>query len=187
MNIIKLPSQNCYQPAQMTERAVWSVVAHGTASADAWSAIGWLRNPKSGVSANYVISKTGVIYELVDWQAGRRAWANGIVDAINYDRSLKWLNDCVRRKINPNWHTVSIEHEATDPEMRRQASMTDAQFNASIDLTAYIMRLANLKASHETYVTHHQIAGAAKPTCPGVIFPPAFLEVLIDRNPDLKP
>ena len=186
MNLVRLPSNNCYLPGQMTENQVFALVYHGTASPDVFSAIGWLRNPKSEVSSNYVISKAGVTYELVNPLVGRRSWANGKVHP-NYDKSIKWLVDCVKREINPNWHTISIEHEATSKEMADQARMTDAQFNASIDLSAWLMRQFNLKAGHEQMLAHRQIAADWKPTCPGVIFVPAYAEVLIARNPDLKP
>lgn len=190
MNIVKLPSPNFFAPGDMPGNKIWAVVPHGTAG-PLQAALDWLRNPQythpgNAVSSCYVISKAGVIYELVDWQAGKRAYANGPIHP-DYDRTVHWLEYCAKAKENPNWHTVSIEHEATSQEMATRARMPDAQFNASIDLTAFIMRKAGLKASHETYVEHHQIAAAWKPTCPGVIFAPAFVEVLIDRNPDLKP
>jgi len=184
MRIIKLPSPNF----DISDRPIKSVVLHGTAGS-AGSAIAWLRNPQpdnpgARVSANYVITRAGVVYELVDWRAGKRAWANGIVE--NWDRSLKWLNWAVKNKINPNDVTVSIEHEASAQQMENRASMTDAQFNASINLTADILRAAGLKASHETIIGHNQISGTRKYNCPGVIFPPAYTEVLLDRNPDLR-
>jgi len=182
MQVIKLPSPNYFSPGEMQDHRIRAVVLHGTAGGLNGS-IQWLRNPYSSVSANYVISKTGVIYQLVDWQAGNRAWANGIVETS--DPTINWLNDAIKKGINPNWITVSIEHEATKWEMDNHAKMTDAQFNSSIDLTANILKLAGLKANHQTIIGHNQISGKNKFNCPGVIFPPAYTEVLINRHPDL--
>lgn len=183
MKIVKLPSPNYFTAVN----PIKAVCLHGTAGS--WqAALAWLRNPQvenpnAAVSANYLVTKSGAVYELVDWQAGRRAWANGIVE--NYDKSIKWLVDAAKGKVNPNYLTVSIEHEATLQEMLDHASMTDAAFNASIELTAFILKTAGLKASHETIIGHNQISGKQKYNCPGVIFPPAYTEVLIARHKEL--
>lgn len=184
MNIIKLPSPNFYS----ADNKIQAVVLHGTAGSGI-SALSWLRNPQPGnpdgrVSANYLINKAGQVWELVEWQAGKRAWANGIVE--NFDSSIKWLVECLKNRINPNLVTVSIEHEASNREMTTRASMTDAQFNSSIELTAMILTAARLKANHQTIIGHNQISGTRKYNCPGVIFPPAYTEVLLIRHPELN-
>lgn len=185
MNIIRYYSQNYFN----ANNPIRAVVMHGAAG-ELWGAIATLRdpridNPKAAVSSNYIIGKNGDIYELVPWQGNRRAWGNGIVE--NYDRTLAWLVEAVRTGTNPNLLTVSIEHEASEKEMLSHASMTDIQFNSSIELTAAILSAAGLKASHETIVGHNQISGLKKQYCPGVIFPPAYTEVLLLRHPELKP
>lgn len=185
--VVKLPSPNFFTPEEMTDSKICGVVLHGTSGALQGS-LDWLRNPRHDnpaavVSANYLISKAGVIYELVPFETGFRAYANGIAE--NYDTSIKWLVNAIKDKINPNWITVSIEHEASQKEMIARASMTDAQFNSSINLTAYILATAGLKANHQTILGHNQISGTNKYNCPGVIFPPAYTEVLIMRYPTL--
>lgn len=187
--MVKMPSPNFFTPNEMTVSQVAAVVLHGSAG-PAGPSIDWLRNPRrdnpgAAVSSNYFISKSGVTYELVPWEPGYRSFANGIIELP--DLSLAWLRNAIKRRINPNWITVSIEHEATDSEMRNRAAMTDNQFNSSIDLTAYVLRQAGLKASHETINGHFQISGKDKANCPGVINIGAYTEVLILRNPDLKP
>lgn len=182
--IVKTPSPNFFTPGEMKTNKVAAVCLHGT-SGPLQGSLDWLRNPRhdnpqAAVSSNYVISKAGVIYELVPWEPGYRAFCNGIVE--NYDTSIKWLVSAVAQRINPNWITVSIEHEASKQEMETRASMTDAQFNSSIDLTAYILGTAGLKANHQTVIGHNQISGKEKYNCPGVIFPPAYTEVLIQRH-----
>lgn len=188
MKLIPLPSQNRFKPGDMTENTVRALVMHGTASVGVQSALDWLRNPqprnpKAAVSANYVISKAGVIYELVDPFSGDRAWANGWVE--NSDPTVKWLQDAIKRKINPNWLTISFEHEATWEQMQSRGHMTDAQWAASQELAAYCLRRFGLKANHETIITHSQISGRQKYNCPGVIFTPAYTEQLIKKYPDL--
>lgn len=186
---VKTPSPNFFTPEEMKVSKIAAVVLHGSAG-PAGPSIDWLRNPRrdnpgAAVSSNYFISGSGVIYELVPWEPGYRAFANGIIETP--DLSLAWLRDAIKRRLNPNWITVSIEHEAMEAEMRNRAPMTDNQFNSSIDLTAYVLRQAGLKASHETINGHFQISGKVKADCPGVINIGAYTEVLIIRNPDLKP
>jgi len=179
-----MPSPNF----EIADNAIKAVCLHGTAGS-AGASLAWLQNPqpnnpKARVSANYLVTKAGIVYELVDWQAGKRAWANGIVES--FDTSVEWLVEAVRTRLNPNLVTVSIEHEASTAEMERHASMTDAQFNASIELTALILQAARLPANHETVIGHSQISGTRKFNCPGVIFVPAYTEVLLKRHPELK-
>lgn len=185
---VKMPSPNFFTKDEMEVNQVAAVVLHGTAG-PLQAAIDWLRNPQrdnpdNAVSANYVISKAGVIYELVPWESGLRAYANGIAETI--DTSIPWLVAAVKNRINPNWITVSIEHEALYNDMVLRRSMTDAQFNSSIELTAYILAGCGLKANHETIIGHNQISGTNKYNCPGVIFPPAYTEVLLNRHSDLR-
>lgn len=188
MNIIPLPSKNYFEPAEMSDSTIAALCMHGTASDGLQSALDWLRNPqprnpKAAVSANYVISKAGVIYELVDPFSGKRAWANGWVES--FDNSVQWLADAVKHKVNPNWKTISFEHEATWADMVNRGHMTDNQWAASQELAAYCLRRCGLKANHETIITHSQISGRQKYNCPGVIFTPSYTEQLIKANPDL--
>lgn len=183
MGIIRYSSQNYFQASNPIE----AVCLHGTAGS-LWGSLATLRdvrvdNPALAVSSNYLIDKNGQIYELVPWQLNRRAYANGVVE--NYDKSLNWLVQAVRAGLNPNLITVSIEHVAGELEMISRASMPNAQFNSSIELTANILAAAGLKANHQTIVGHNQISGYKRYNCPGVIFPPAYTEVLINRFPEL--
>jgi len=188
MKMIPLPSPNRFIPAEMQHNKVKALVMHGTASEGVQSALDWLRNPqprnpKAAVSANYVISKAGVVYELVDPFSGDRAWANGWVE--NPDPSIKWLQFAIANKLNPNWLTISFEHEATWQEMLNRGRLTDPQWAASQELAAYCLRRVNLKANHETIITHSQISGRQKYNCPGVIFTPSYTEELVKKYPDL--
>lgn len=183
MKIIKFPSSNFF----VSRETIKAVCLHGTAG-PLWASIATLRNtridnPELAVSANYVVDLDGIVYELIDYTAAKRSYANGIVE--NYDNSIKWLDEAVKNKLNPNLCTYSIEHVASKLSMESHSPMTDAQFNTSIELTAMLLNYAGLKASHDTIIGHNQISGTIKYNCPGVIFPPAYTEVLINRFPEL--
>lgn len=184
LKIVKAPSQNFFTDG----KPINAVCLHGTAG-PLGASLATLRNPRpdnpdAAVSSNYLIDLDGTVYELVPWAGGLRAWANGVVEA--HDTSLIWLNQAIKNKVNPNLLTVSVEHVASARAMRSRASMPKKQFDASIELTAVILRQAGLKANHQTIIGHNQISGTIKFDCPGVIFPPAYTEIVIDRNPDLK-
>jgi N-acetyl-anhydromuramyl-L-alanine amidase AmpD len=179
MNIISLPSPNYW----VDNSPIVAICLHGSGG-DKIGGIQWLRSKKSGVSSNFFISKDSETAKLVDPFIGRRAWGNGIVNTP--DPSIKWLGAAIKNKVNPNLITISVEHEATSDDMKFHRAMTDGQFNSSIELVAALLRQCGLKATHETIVAHCQINSVDKATCPGVIFVPAYLEVLLQRHPDLK-
>lgn len=74
------------------------IVLHATAGS-ARSALAWLTNPASRVSAHYLIDKAGRIYELVNeraaaWHAGRAAWQGETdINAISIGIELENAND----------------------------------------------------------------------------------------------
>lgn len=176
MKITLLPSPNF----DYSNQPIKAIVLHGT-SGPLWASINWLRNPQlSGkygrVSSNYVISKAGEVFMLVDWRARRRAYANGIVNS--YDKRITWLRSALQAGVSPNYVTISIEHEADYDEMINGASMPDAQFNASTELVITLLRENNLAIGPQTVNGHYQIDGWNKPHCPGVINVPAYIEVL---------
>lgn len=71
MKIVKSPSPNRGKFRGTVSKAV----LHHTGSSGK-AALAWLINPKSKVSANYLVMETGLIYELVNPQY--TSWANGI-------------------------------------------------------------------------------------------------------------
>jgi N-acetyl-anhydromuramyl-L-alanine amidase AmpD len=184
MELIPYPSPNYFTDGLPIE----AIGLHGTAGRK-WGALSALVDPRPAapdlrVSSNYLVDYAGLVYHLVDEKKGWRAFANGNIR--QPDMTVRWLVHCLNFKINPNLVTVSIEHEALDLDMRQHKSMPDAQFNSSIELTAAILTWANLKANHETIVAHCQIDSVVKANCPGVIFVPAYLEVLLLRHPELR-
>ena len=80
-------------------------------------AVSWLADPKSNASAHFVVGKDGRIAQLVSIDDS--AWANGLlftngVWLTNFNgqqvpASPTWSG--IVEAVNPNWYTISIEHE----------------------------------------------------------------------------
>lgn len=73
MKIIEHPSPN--HSARPVGQRVDTIVIHHTASSDAHSALSWMKNPESKVSAHYLIGAYGHVYRLVP--ENRTAWHAG--------------------------------------------------------------------------------------------------------------
>ena len=90
--MIEAPSPN------FNERAlpVSMLVLHYTGMPDAESAIRWLANPESKVSAHYVVTEDGQTVRMVDegkraWHAGR-AWWRGVTDINSASIGIEIVN-----------------------------------------------------------------------------------------------
>lgn len=90
--MIEAPSPN------FNERAlpVSMLVLHYTGMPDAESAIRWLANPESKVSAHYVVTEDGQTVRMVDeskraWHAGR-AWWRGVTDVNSASIGIEIVN-----------------------------------------------------------------------------------------------
>jgi N-acetyl-anhydromuramyl-L-alanine amidase AmpD len=176
MQIVDHPSPNWFASFE----PIQAIVLHGTAG-PLGASLATLTNPRvdnpdKAVSAHYVIDTSGVIYRLVSYWKGQRAWANGKIN--RPDKSLKWLAECVRYNLNPNLVTISIEHVATSSDMIHRGRMTDAQFAASQLLVKTLLRENKLEATAQTVVGHNQIDSVNKGYCPGVINVPAYINAL---------
>jgi len=174
--IYPYPSPNFY----VSSDPIKAICLHGTAGSGR-SALATLTdprpdNPDARVSSNYLVFKNGEIYFLVDHRRGRRAWANGPIK--KPDKNIKWLAALAAAGGFANTSTISIEHEATDAEMKRHAPMTDAQFNSSTWLTLTLLRELGLPISDQTVIGHRQVNSVDKFYCPGVIDVPAYIDVL---------
>src|SRR5690242_17065325 len=79
-------------------RAITILVLHATAGS-ARSALAWLTNPLSRVSAHYLIEKTGRVYQLVPdeeiaWHAGRASWhGETAINEVSIGIELENAND----------------------------------------------------------------------------------------------
>jgi N-acetylmuramoyl-L-alanine amidase len=139
---------------------------------------GWFSNPKSEVSAHFGISKAGEVWQFV--KLSDTAWGNGILE--NPDLSLPWLAECVKKKINPNKRTISIEHEGDSFD-----KMPEAQYQASLALHRYLIAtVGTIKADRQHIIGHYQITGRNRALCPGPGFPWERLmnDLKYSPNPD---
>lgn len=149
-------------------QAVYAVVQHvmgRVASGDLATMAGtksWFEDPKSKVSAHFGVGLDGTIWQFVS--IAKAAWANGILEIP--DRSIKWLDDCVKQDINPNKRTISIEHVG-DGVM----PMPEKQYQASLGLNRWLLQVSGLRPGTETIVRHSQITGKQRANCPGLSFP----------------
>lgn len=90
------PSPNFTAGAK--QRGVTCVVVHATATSRLDSAKEWLTDPKSEVSAHYLIDRDGTIYHLVHesnvaWHAGESSW-KGMETVANKKTGTKSVNAC---------------------------------------------------------------------------------------------
>lgn len=115
------------------------IINHQTTS-PATSALAWLRNPASQVSAHYLVAKDGTIYQLVEDSA--KAW----------------------HAYQENGDAIGIEHEALNGDV-----LTAKQEQATIALQKYLMSEYEIDKAHVTghrFTPHNH--GLTE--CPGRIF-----------------
>lgn len=127
------------------------VVLHYTEMQPMEQALGKLINPDSGVSAHYLISKYGVVTQLVP--EAKRAWHAGV----SYWRGIKDVNSA----------SIGIEldhpgHAAEDREF------SEAQFQALVPLLARIVKQYDIPRAN--VVGHSDVAPMRK-IDPGEFFP----------------
>ena len=126
------------------------------------STLSWFSYPKSEVSAHYGIAKDGRIWQFVD--PHNTAWANGIVS--EPDTSIKWLAVAVRDGVNPNYLTISIEHEGNSGE-----PMPETQYLSSLALHRSLVKAYALNPDSQHIIRHSQIDSINRLVCPGPSFP----------------
>lgn len=152
------------------------IIANHITEGSYTGSISWLCNPASGASAHFVISKTGIITQLVDIREA--AWING-TRLKKEDSGPGWYGDAklqlVRdRKTNANFYSVGIEHEGFYGQGR--GKLTEAQFKATVWLHKYIIKEikkiygTDMIIDRDHIVGHYQIDPIRKPNCPGEAF-----------------
>lgn len=119
----------------------------------------WFARPASGVSSHFSISRLGIIRQHVP--IADSAWANGVV--MRPDPSISWLNPS---RVNPNYLTVSIEHEGYPGDL-----WTPAMFHADVALTAWLCQTLGIPPDRDHLIGHYQIDSVTRANCPGPSFP----------------
>jgi len=120
-----------YSHAHRPASAVRLIVVHVTESSYAGT-IAWFRNPRAHAAANYVVGRDGQIAHMVPddeiaWHAG-----NG------------WVNA----------HSIGVEHEGYT---RVDGVVTDAEYRASAQLVASLLRRYRLPADRRHVIGHSQV------------------------------
>ena len=152
------------------------------------SMISWFTSPNNtGSSAHFGVSKKGEIYQFVKIEDC--AWANGLTSGIENATA-----ELVRQKgkdINPNWYSVSIEHEGVYKETK--GALTPEQLEATKILHRYIIEYVKQKYGHtiqpssKTIIGHYEIDKKQRPNCPGQLFPFAsIIKSLTEPYYDIK-
>lgn len=119
----------------------------------------WLKNPKSKVSAHFLVTRTGKILQLVNEED--TAWCNGRVDKPTWKNIVKKMLSYV----NPNYYTIGIEHEALDYQ-----PLTEEQYQATLYLHKRLVTKYKIPIDSDHIIGHNRIY-SLKPNCPGRNFP----------------
>jgi len=156
MNVIKYDSPNF---SSREGRKIIAIVDHITAGAFP-GCRDWMCNPASQASAHYLVTRAGVIYQLVADAA--KAWHAGVVDHCIwnlYDGS------------NPNLYTLGIEHEG-----QPDTPLTESQYQSTLWLHKQLIAKWGIPIDVNHIIPHSCIN--AGHNCPGPAFP--WLRLLTD-------
>ncbi len=117
-----------------------AVVLHATAGGLAGT-LAWFANPKSGVSAHYVVAKNGDVYQMVEEK--RRAYQAGASDFQG----------------RTGWNDFSIGIEIVNLNDGKDPYPPD-QFEAMVELVGYLVEKYGIE--REWIVTHAEISTVGK-------------------------
>jgi N-acetylmuramoyl-L-alanine amidase len=126
------------------------------------SSLGWLTNPASGASSNYLIDRDGTIHELVP--PNQSAWANGAVN--DPDLANPVIAGWEREGCNYNQRTISIENEGYT-KYWAPGALTAVQTESLIALTAWLCDSLGIPPTRTCVIRHQQIDNVDRYNCPG--------------------
>jgi N-acetylmuramoyl-L-alanine amidase len=135
-------------------RKIIAIVNHITAGLMPGT-LSWLRNPAAKASAHYLVTKSGVVYQLVKDED--TAWHAGIVNKPSwplYDGS------------NPNYYTLGIEHETLAGE-----SLTEVQYWATLELHRMLVKKHGIPSDRNHIIGHYRLDSVNRKNDPGPGFP----------------
>lgn len=117
--------------------------------------LSWMQNSASKASANYLVGRTGRIYQMVKDEDS--AWHAGEV------KKPSWrLYDGT----NPNRYTIGIEHEGKGGD-----ALTEAQYQATLWLHRQLIAKWGIPIDADHIIGHYRIDSVNRPNCPGPGFP----------------
>lgn len=114
----------------------------------------WFQNPTAGGSSTYGVGKSGAVH-----QYACESWAPKANSNANKSTARLVLE---RGSVNPNFYTISIEHEGFTGN-----PWPDALFIKSAQLTADICKRWNIPVDRDHIVGHYEIDAVNRPRCPG--------------------
>jgi N-acetyl-anhydromuramyl-L-alanine amidase AmpD len=141
----------------------------------ALSAVSWFKNTASGVSAHFIVSNVGQIFQCVSvldtayangltWNPVKKCWIDPEKNALTGIHQPPWQG--LSPPTNPNWQTISIEREGY---YREQPS--DAENAAVVRILQYVHSqfptLLPAWAFMQTLIGHCHISPVARANCPG--------------------
>jgi len=115
----------------------------------------WFANPDSKVSSHFGVGKNGEIHQYVN--LNNPAWANGGVNKPSWPLLIPG--------VNPNYYTVSIEHEGNSGDV-----MPEAQYQATLALHRWLIETLGISVTRDNIIGHYRIDSVNKANCPGTGF-----------------
>jgi len=150
-NIIWIGSPNFSSPMGYKIIAIVNHIMSGTLT----GTDSWFTNPASKVSSHFGVGKNGEIHQYVN--LGNPAWANGVVNNPNWP--------LLQNGVNPNYYTVSIEHEGESGDV-----MPEAQYQATLALHRWLIVTLGIPVTRDNIIGHYRIDSVNKSRCPGTGF-----------------
>ncbi len=145
-------------------KAVVMHIAQGSYDA----AVNWFMDPASSASSHFLIAKDGRICQFVSIKDS--AWGNGLAYV-----NGQWLTPGEPRvpanptwnglipDINPNYYTISIEHEGVYTD-----KWTPAMYAANLQVLQWIRDQTGLNyVVHDSLIGHSELNTATRKNCPG--------------------
>ncbi len=154
------PTPNVWIGTRLPPMAYVCHIAVGTLEAvdNTFAAPGGPSNPNPA-SANFCVGKNGEVHCYVDPSGPNSPWANGIVN--KPDAAVQALLQA-EGGVNPNWWTISCEHEGMPGDL-----LTPAQLDASAHLAAWCLETFNIPNLDTRLLGHYEIDSVNRPGCPG--------------------
>jgi N-acetyl-anhydromuramyl-L-alanine amidase AmpD len=119
-------------------------------------------NSANQVSAHYGVAKDGRIWQWVSTE--NAAWSNGYIT--KPDTSIGWLNQAAKDNVDPNYYTLSIEHEGKSGD-----AMPEAQYQATLWLHKLLIGMYKIIVDRQHIIGHYQLDSVTRLHCPGNGFP----------------
>ena len=135
-------------------RPIIAIIDHITAGTFP-GCLDWLRNPASRVSAHYLVTRSGKIFQMV--RDANTAWHAGVIK-----RPTWKLYDGT----NPNRYTIGIEHECISG-----GDLAEPQYQATLALHRKKKKKYDIPIDRDHIIGHSEIDSVNRAGCPGDKFP----------------